>query len=354
MILAPQYFNGKFSKAALIFGIFLCSMPALYADTIRLKSGKALLGEIIDQNSAYIELRMPAGKTRIRLTEIESIEEGELPPGFFEGAAPEKETVTEQGGQEKISCSISLNAEYSVEDGKDIVDINGTTNLPDGALIYIFLKRLDSFISSCETSVKSGQFSLKLGPFDKRLVSGKYSVEGDFIAYRQTEEVLMKVKAAFGSRPDDNVHAAIILNINKGEDPQLSEERVKNEIVSWAGELTRLKEDLQREYVSGKKNFDSGRWNRWSKGWQSKLNTIEAKINKTSEEETPLFPRAQENLKIAVQLLSGLYNAYQMELKKPAKFEKISKDPDARANSQVMSKCFKEMIDSAIKEADLN
>jgi hypothetical protein len=344
-------------------------MPVLCADSIYLKSGRVLIGEIIDQNNVYIELRLPVGKTRIDLSEIESIERGKLPPGFLENenvpaAAPEKkpkdesleitkkEAIAEKGEQKKGTCSISLNARYLEEEGKEMVDINGTTNLPDGALIYIFLKRLDSFISSCEASVKNGQFSLRLGPFDKHLMSGKYSVEGDFISYRQTEEVSLKVRSAFDSRPDDIVHAAIILNVNKGEDPQLSEERAKNEIVSLARELIRLREDLQREYAFSKGHFDLGRWNRWSRGWQSRLKTIEASIRKRSEEDTPLFPRAQENLKIAVQLLSGLYNANLMELKEPAKFEKVSKDPDARAGFQVMSKCFKEMLDGAIKEAN--
>lgn len=330
------------------------------ADIVYLKNGKVLVGEIINQNDEYLEMKLKIGKAKVGLNGIESIERKEVPPGFFEleGVVSGKDdaggkTIIVDGNKKPFVHTISLEARYAKENLQEMVDIEGNTDLPDGALVYIFLKRLDGFVSSKEVTVSGGKFSARLGPFDKPLPGGKYSAVADFFPYRQPPEVISIVRKA-GASDTDIIHAARSLTIDKGNDPKLSEKRIKDDMMALITELQSLRNDLNTAYAANKKRFDSHGWSKWADAWLSRLRRVERKLSENSEEKFPLYPKAAEDLAIASQYLTALYEMNNMELREPEKFASIENNSEVIISPAAVSKCFQEMIVSATEEVTSN
>jgi len=359
-----------------LFVIF--HMSTVSADIIHLKNGNVFEGKVIERNDTHLVVELKIGKTRIDLNEVESIEEKELPAEFLKEDKPQSEIElkeeapeVEELNQEEMQSSqieeppikveeerppygINLEAKYLKEDSKEIIDITGTTHLPDNTLIFVFFKRLDNFIASGQTMVKDNQFSIRFGPFEKRILAGRYSVEADFFPYRQSEDVIKVIKAKFGSRKLELIHTSYALTIDKPEQPQLSEKKVKEEMISVMSELKTLYTQLKKAHVENRAKADKSTWNKWSDNWLSQLEKVEVQFKERTQNDIPLFPRAQKYIGDAFYLLSCLHRAYSLEINDPAEFRRRENDPEARAGSAMLEKCFQDVMGEAMKEVKSN
>lgn len=254
---------------------------------------------------------------------------------------------------EEPGYRISVTAECAAEGDKAVIDIKGDTDLPDGALIYVFFKRLDNFISSGETAVKDGKFSIRFGPLKKRLLDGEYTIEAVFMPERQPANVNELIKGAKDKQKSKLIRAVYALTIGNPEKAQKTQEEVKAEINSIISELEKLHSELTAMYSANKNNFNRQDWDKWSNNWFPKFKKIENKIRSNTEEYLIyLFPKAQENVSLAAQYLPCLHQAYSMEFKEPEKFAKILKNPDARAGPQMLNELFARVLAEAKSEVD--
>jgi len=156
----------KLTEICFIIVSCFCFAITAYTDDIHLKNGKTLVGDMTGETDEYVEIRLKTGKVKLRASDIKSIEEKELPPGFFkEDKPPVEEKVSadvssntiekddepkkkEGSGKDpkssKLKYNISIEAKYSNKESQEIIDVNGVTDLPSGALIYVFFKRLNT------------------------------------------------------------------------------------------------------------------------------------------------------------------------------------------------------------------
>jgi len=187
-----------------MFG-FSLAMPA-NADVIYLRNGRTLEGEILGQTETYLEVRLKAVKAKFNIDDVEAIEKKDLPEGFFKEAKVDiKEPQKQAEGYSpppKPSYAIKLKARYRDEFNREVIDIEAKTNLPEGILVNVYFKRSDDVIASLRTPVKNGKFFARLGPFESKLSSGKYTVEAESASGPDTKEA---VKASY----------ALPINVNR-------------------------------------------------------------------------------------------------------------------------------------------
>jgi len=137
-------------------------MSAAMADDVHLKNGKILVGEVTEETDTYLKIKLKVGEATIKMSDVESVEKKELPAGFFaeEKVPPEKKEAAEALGQKakgeknkkekpekpQPPYNTIVVAKYSVENSKDVIDVKGTTKLPDKTLIYVFFKKARNLI----------------------------------------------------------------------------------------------------------------------------------------------------------------------------------------------------------------
>jgi len=194
-----------------------------------------------------------------------------------------------------------------------IITIQGATNLPDGASIYIFLKRKKSFIAGKEVCVRNGLFDIELGPFVKEFYPGIYTIEAFFIHCRQSKEVLKVVDQRCIT--DERL---INYSLQIGETKQIKEvqSRVRGKIESLIEQLQRLYEDADNMYKKHcEKGFNEYEWCCWSKKWQGELKELD-RLNKmrNNGKIVALWPKLEEGLSETVYLVRLLERLYLRKL----------------------------------------
>lgn len=341
------------------FFSFLLSCGHLYADVVRLKNGRALEGEVLEKTDKSVVIKTKVAKVTVDTRNISSIEEKALPEDFFakktskakEGKKTAKEAETVQEEEKTSKPLLALEAKYfkNQNTSAEFVDVEGTTCLPDKALIYIFLKRLDSYIVTGKAVVKDGRFSMTFGPFEKQIPSGNYNVDADFILEKQSEEVLKQVQKDKDNKKLELIHSSCPLTVEK---PGTGEAEVKAELESVVFELKALYNELDKVYHAHKAKFDARAWDEWSGIWVSRVRAEKSKIEQRSLKGFSLFPDSEERLEAAATTLLNLHAARSIEFKDPKGFARRRSDPKARAGPEMLIMCFEDDLNRVLKEIE--
>jgi len=311
--------------------------------------------EAINQTDTYLEVRTKFGNIKFALNDVQYVEKKELPKNFFEGtkrpAAPvapaKKPAVTEKpapvvveetaktlGGEDtaaKLAASqpasrdtvnlMSVAAKFEKVGKKAVIRADGTTTLPDGALIYVFFKRLNEYIVFGECITQKETFDITFGPFDKPLIPGEYSVQAVFMPEKQSEEFTKALKG----KGVNQLEASCTLCVGNIEEVRESEASAKREILSIISDLENLRAELEEAYRSNRDNFDSQRWQEWSDKWFEKFKKVRIRAQKSDSDVTlvSLYPETRKSMPMSVKYLSDIYLAVVKDLKNPEKAGKL-------------------------------
>jgi len=324
-----------------LFISFICFLVSAFADVIYLKNGQEIEGKIIAEANGYVKVRVKIGEVKINEDNIKSIEKKRLPEGFFveeQEAVSETTRVESAPKQEKhlkkIIYKIDVKAKFSKQSENGIVSINGKTNFPDGALIYIFLKRQSIYMALKEVPVKDGKFSIIFGSFKKRFSFGRYMVEADFIPDRQTANISNKL----GSKNMQLVEGVCYLTVGSEEEIKKFQKNTILSLNAIITELSGLYRNLNNEYRTNLEALDVNNWDKWSKNWLDQLEGIKEK-NKLRNREyaVSLYPRIEDIIKSAIYYLSYLQYIYSMRIKQPDRYSAIYNKSDVLVSPQYLN-----------------
>jgi len=337
------------------FFSFLLSFGCLYADIVHLKNGKALEGEILEKDESKVVIRAKLGEITLNSSDIDSVEEKALPDDFFEvkqtpkpkesqKANPVEAKKDKEKKPEKPLYSIDLKAAYRTSSSNEYVDVDGTTNLPDNALIFIFFKRLENYIMTAKSIVNNGSFSMTFGPLQGKVPGGTYTIEADFMPDKQTEDVIRKLKG------DKNklVHGSCFLTFGDPEAAQINEKQLKVNIKSMACELKALYDELDKTYTANKVSFDGNTWNKWSQDWLSRVRKVKSNIALLSQKGLSLFPISERRLSAAVNTLFNLHTEYSTALKNPSGTK--SPNPLGMSGTDMLKMSFSQDMEGISRE----
>ena len=312
-------------------GLF-CFMSPAPADDIHLKNGRMMQAEVIEQTDTYLEVRTKVGKIKLNLNDVEHVEKKELPGNFFEEtkkpALEAKPAVTEKPvptGEEAVGQPasvdtanvMSVTAKFEKVDKKAVIRADGTTTLPDGALIHVFFKRLNEYIVFGECIAQKKTFDITFGPFDKPLIPGEYSVQAVFMPEKQSEEFTKALKG----QGVNQAEASCTLYVGNIEEVRENEASAKKEILSIISDLENLRAELEEAYRSNRNNFDSQTWQEWSDKWFEKFNKVRVRAQKSDFNLTlvSLYPETRKSMPISIKYLSDIYLSVTRDLKDPKK-----------------------------------
>lgn len=269
-----------------------------------------------------------------------------------ENTSPESNPPEEVKEEEKPMYQIGLTATYRKDKNTstEFVDVEGVTALPDKALIYIFFKRLESYIATGKALVKNGHFSITFGPFDRQILSGTYSVEADFMPGKQPEDLIKRIRTGKDNKKVELVHGSCALIVEKSEGAELGEEEIRTGMESLVSEVQNLYYELDKTYNEHKGRFEAKAWRRWSENWLLRVKKVRSELQQYSQKGFSLFPDAEESLQSAAGLLLNLHTARSMELEDPEEMAQRARDPKARAGPEALTKCFEDNLDRALKE----
>lgn len=338
----------------------VCFMSPAPADDIYLKNGRIVQAEVMEQTDTYLEVRTKVGKIKFSLNDVQRVEKKELPGNFFEEkkkpASQAKPAVTEKpvptGGAaakpaeetasaaeeeaadiaeelaedraEKLAASqpapvaaantMSVTAKFEEVNKKAVIRANGTTTIPDGALICVFFKRLNEYIVAGECIAQNKTFDITFGPFDKPLIPGEYNVQAVFMPEKQSEEF----KKALKGKGANKLEASCTLYVGNIEKARENEASAKKEILSIISDLEGLRAELEEAYRSNRNNFNGQAWQEWSDKWFEKFKKVRIRAQK-SDPLVSLYPETRKSMPMSITYLSDIYLAVTKDLKDPKK-----------------------------------
>jgi hypothetical protein len=186
-----------------------------------------------------------------------------------------------------------------------ILHVDGKTRLPDGAVLKVFLKRIDKIIVFGESVVSGGSFSISFGQSDNELALGTYTVEAEFFPDAQRSEFQKalnkdKIPATRG------ICSAVI---GKESDAAKAENNARQVVSSTVSSLEELYWELKDVYAMSLNHFDSATWDEWSDRWRFRLKKISNSLKDDSNGDKALllYPEAGKGIPIAVKYLSDIY-----------------------------------------------
>jgi len=305
--------------------------------------------------TAYKEIKTEPGRFSAKLGPLEKELDGEysvqviLAPGsslksvqavsLFKAAA---------AGHEKSPYGIEIWA-YNEQYGKQvIVHADGKTGLPDGAVIKVYLKRIDTVIVFGECVVSDGSFSFSFGPFGKEMAPGAYTIEAEFFPDLQRPEF----KKAAGNQNVPAARSSCEATIGKGPDALKAENAARQEVNSAVTTLDELYWELKDVYALSQTHFDPATWDEWSDRWRFHLKKVSNRFRDGSgrEKSLLLYPEAEKGLPLAVKYLSEIYVIMTDTLKNrvPAKKGELERRCYALENElvKIMEKMKAELANS--------
>lgn len=302
----------------------LVEYTQVYSDVVHLKNGRLIEGEVIEETDNAVNLRTKIGKVIFQRNELESIERKELPLDFFESLQPtvKKKELTQptekKSGVEGYSeikppkFNLNINAEFKRLLEGDAILVNGTTNLPPKAVLYLIFKtQTQQTLAVRKLFVEGATFSDRIGPFgNKRVSPGVYIVEASFSPERQESE---KIKDMLASAQE--IIATSEITIGSLAEAEEKVNKRKAELASQIKELEYLYDELNRQYQMQKKKFNEGSWNTWSLRWRPQLGAIKSSNEDYRNKTLVLDYPVQENvLNEVIYDLELLWNRYATEL----------------------------------------
>lgn len=310
-------------------GLFCFISPAP-ADDIYLKNGRMVQAEVIGQTDTHLEVRTKVGRIKFSLDDVQRVEKKELPADFFEETkkpAPQaKPAVAEKPAPagEDAARAMSVTAKFEEVDKKAVIRAEGTTTLPDGALICVFFKRLNEYVVFGECISQNKTFDITFGPFDKPLVPGEYNIQAVFMPEKQPEGFTK----ALNGKGADKTEASCTLYVGNIEKVKENEASEKKEILSIVSDLENLRAELEEAYRSNRNDFNSQAWQEWSDKWLEKFRKVRMRAQKSDSELTlaSLYPETRKSMPMSIIYLSDIYIAVVKDLKDP---EKAGKLPEA-------------------------
>jgi hypothetical protein len=174
--------------------------------------------------------------------------ETKAPAEGYSPAVPLPPQRAVEGGIKISKASIDFSG------GEYRVIVNGKTGLPDGARIYVFLKK-GEFPLNCKIArAAAGKFSAELGPFRVKLPVGVYAVEASLSAgdISGTKDIFR-------------------LTAGRPEDAAKEEESSMAALSAGFSSVRSLFEELEQKRADCGENFDPAEWNKWSEGWAARL-----------------------------------------------------------------------------------
>lgn len=334
----------------------LLEYTQVYGDVVHLKNGRLIEGEVIEETDNAVNLRTKIGKVVFQRNELESIEKRELPADFFESLQPriKKKELTQptekKSGAEGYSeikppkFNLNINAEFKRLLEGDAILVNGTTNLPQKAVLYLIFKNHSQTITVRKEIIEGASFSVTIGPFgDKRIPPGSYIIEALFSPERQETERIKEMLA-----DAKEIIATSNITVGSLDEAQNKATKRKSELAAQLKELENLFDELDDRYLTQKNNFNEGSWNAWSLKWQSRLNSIKSSFGDYRNKTLVLDFPAQENvLEEIIYDLELLWNRYTAELFKMNKLSFNVPLSNDNRNPDFLKKIIQERLETS-------
>jgi len=305
--------------------------------------------------TAYKEIKTASGRFNAKLGPLDKELDGEYSVQVV--SAPDSSHKTIQAvslfkavavSHEKSPYGIEIWA-YNEQYGKQvIVHADGKTSLPDGAVLKVYLKRIDTVIVFGECVVAGGSFSFSFGPFGKELAPGAYTVEAEFFPDLQRPEFR---KTADNQKIPASKNSCEAV-IGKTPDASKAENAARQEVNSAVTTLDELYWELKDVYALSQTHFDPATWDEWSDRWRFHLKKVSNSLKDGSGRyrSLSLYPEAEKGLPLAVRYLSEIYVIMTDTLKNrvPAKKGELEKRCYALENELVklMEKMKAELANS--------
>lgn len=195
-------------------------------------------------------------------------------------------------------------ARVQVKKDGTYIEVAGESNLPDGVIIHLFLKRYDHTIGSAATELKGYRFSYTLGPFEKEFYPGIYNLEATIVSYLQADELMSNIPQGWIDR-----QVTIYREVQFGSVKQIVEIQEIDiaQIKVVADELKVLYEELVQQYQEAKTRYNRLRWLNWSKNWRIRMDELKEKNAKRNQGKViGLFPDTEERLRMTIRLVDDL------------------------------------------------
>lgn len=305
--------------------------------------------------TAYKEIKTASGRFSAKLGPLGKELDGEYSVQVV--SAPDSSLKTIQAvslfkaaatGNEISPYGIEIWA-YNEQYGKQvIVHADGKTSLPDGAVLKVYMKRIDTVIVFGECVVAGGMFSISFGPFGKELAPGAYTVEAEFFPDMQRPE-FRKTAANQKIPASKNSCEAVI---GKAPEASKAENTARQEVNSAVTALDELYWELKDVYALSQTHFDPATWDEWSDRWRFHLKKVSNSLKDGSgrDKSLLLYPESEKGLPLAVKYLTEIYVIMTDTLKNriPAKKGELEKRCYALENELVklMEKMKAELANS--------
>ena len=104
---------------------------------------------------------------------------------------------------------------------KSCLEVNGKSNFPDDARLYVFLKKGNHPLNCKVVRIKNGLFATSFGPLDLKRFNGGYEIEVSLMRFEQNNAKVKKIIGEKGQNIADVVDGTII-NIKGDEIEKVS------------------------------------------------------------------------------------------------------------------------------------
>jgi hypothetical protein len=169
--------------------------------------------------------------------------------------------------------------------GEYRVTAAGTTDLPDGARIYVFLKKGEFPISCKVVRAVSGRFSAVMGPFQAKLPVGIYTLEAALLMPEQNIERVRKILSGSDTSMTKGIYQ---LAVGRPEDVAKEEESGRIALEEAAGAIEGMLSELEEKYACYGRDLNDEEWKTWYAGWTGRLRQRQQEIDNNVK---PLFAR---------------------------------------------------------------
>ncbi len=167
--------------------------------------------------------------------------------------------------------------------GEYRVTAEGTTDLPDGTRIYVFLKKGEFPISCNVVRAGSGRFSAVMGPFQARLPIGIYTLEAALLMPEQNTERVRKILSGSDTSITKGIYQ---LAVGRPEDVAKEEEFGRLALEEAAGAIEGMLSELEEKYACYGADLNDEEWKAWYAGWTGRLRQRQQEIDNSIK---PLF-----------------------------------------------------------------
>ncbi len=90
--------------------------------------------------------------------------------------------------------TLAAEPEWTAKVTSNTIRVTGTADLPDKAFFYVRASFSKTVFARGKATVEGGRFDVTLGPFDRELWAGEYTLDVQLLPGRQPEEVSKKAK----------------------------------------------------------------------------------------------------------------------------------------------------------------